>query len=83
MFRDAVDRSVKRRAANAMADRVVVAVKAEKLISKSALAWALNHVVHPGDCITLLAVLSGERTGNFELVFLRCLINTARFSFVV
>ncbi|EXC07348.1 Inactive protein kinase [Morus notabilis] len=64
MFRDAVDRSVKRRAANAMAHRVVVAVKAEKLISKSALAWALNHVVHPGDCITLLAVLSGERTGK-------------------
>lgn len=64
MFRDAIERSVKQRAADAMADKVIVAVKAEKLISKSALAWALNHVVHPGDCITLLAVLSGDKSGK-------------------
>ncbi|XAR64086.1 Non-specific serine/threonine protein kinase [Bertholletia excelsa] len=38
-------------------EKVVVAVKAEKVISKNALAWALTHVVHPRDCITLLAVL--------------------------
>lgn len=45
-------------------DKVLVAVKAERVISKSALAWALTHVVRPGDCITLLAVFSVEKTGN-------------------
>lgn len=45
-------------------DRVIVAVKAERVISKSALAWALTHVARPGDCITLLAVFSVEKTGR-------------------
>ena len=44
--------------------KVIVAVKAEKVISKTALAWALTHVVRPGDCITLLAVLSARKTGD-------------------
>ncbi|XP_052189781.1 inactive protein kinase SELMODRAFT_444075-like [Diospyros lotus] len=44
--------------------KVIVAVKAEKVISKTALAWALTHVVRPGDCITLLAVLSARKTGR-------------------
>ncbi|GFQ02927.1 proline-rich receptor-like protein kinase perk9 [Phtheirospermum japonicum] len=39
-------------------ERVIVAVKAEKVISKSGLAWALTHVARPGDCITLLAISS-------------------------
>ncbi|EEF52503.1 BRASSINOSTEROID INSENSITIVE 1-associated receptor kinase 1 precursor, putative [Ricinus communis] len=55
---------VSQRAAYTGADRVVVAVKAEKVISKTALAWALTHVVHPGDCITLLAVFSKTKTGK-------------------
>ncbi|KAF9604139.1 hypothetical protein IFM89_002814 [Coptis chinensis] len=52
-------------------DKVVVAVRAEKKeMSKTALAWALTHIVRPGDCITLLAVLSddgksGRRRWNF------------------
>nr|XP_008377373.2 inactive protein kinase SELMODRAFT_444075-like [Malus domestica] len=46
------------------ADKVIVAVKAEKVISKTALAWALTHVVHPGDCVTLLAVFSTAKTGG-------------------
>ena len=46
------------------ADKVVIAVKAEKVISKTALAWALTHVVHPGDGITLLAVFTKEKSGN-------------------
>ncbi|PQQ13565.1 inactive protein kinase isoform X1 [Prunus yedoensis var. nudiflora] len=46
------------------ADKVIVAVKAEKVISKTALAWALTHVVHPGDCVTLLAVSSAVKTGS-------------------
>ncbi|KAL3640793.1 hypothetical protein CASFOL_015761 [Castilleja foliolosa] len=41
-----------------MAESVIVAVKAEKVISKSGLAWALTHVARPGDCITLLAISS-------------------------
>lgn len=45
-------------------EKVIVAVKAEKVITKTALAWALTHVVHPGDCITLLAVFPGEKTGK-------------------
>ncbi|XP_061961888.1 cysteine-rich receptor-like protein kinase 42 isoform X2 [Populus nigra] len=46
------------------ADKVVIAVKAEKVISKTALAWALTHVVHPGDGITLLAVFTKEKSGK-------------------
>lgn len=42
---------------------MIVAVKAEKVINKTALAWALTHVVRPGDCITLLAVFSDEKSG--------------------
>ncbi|KAF8410600.1 hypothetical protein HHK36_003132 [Tetracentron sinense] len=47
-----------------VSEKVIVAVRAEKEISKTALAWALTHVVRPGDCITLLAVLSGEKKGR-------------------
>ncbi|OIW09963.1 hypothetical protein TanjilG_18270 [Lupinus angustifolius] len=36
---------------------VVVAVKASKDLSKTALVWALTHVVQPGDCIKLLVVM--------------------------
>ncbi|XP_027342221.1 inactive protein kinase SELMODRAFT_444075-like [Abrus precatorius] len=36
---------------------VVVAVKASRDISKTALVWALTHVVQPGDCIKLLVVI--------------------------
>lgn len=65
MFRDANEGSVRKRAATAMADKVIVALKAEKVISKVALSWALSHVVHPGDSITLLAVLPSEKSGSF------------------
>ncbi|KAL8524513.1 hypothetical protein ACS0TY_014194 [Phlomoides rotata] len=43
---------------SAMAKKVVAAVKASKEIPKTALVWALTHVVQPGDCITLLVVIS-------------------------
>lgn len=36
---------------------VVVAVRAEMEMSKTALTWALSHIVRPGDLVTLLAVL--------------------------
>lgn len=49
---------------SAMAEKVVVAVKASKEIPKTALVWALTHVVQPGDCITLLVVISSHSSGN-------------------
>ena len=75
MFHAAIEGSVRKRATTAMAYKVVVAIKAEKVISKAALAWALNHVVHPGDCITLLAVLPNEKTSNFFFFLLILSLN--------
>ncbi|XP_078430554.1 proline-rich receptor-like protein kinase PERK3 isoform X2 [Wolffia australiana] len=40
---------------------VVVAVKAEKEITKTPLAWALTHIVRPGDFVTLLAIIGNSR----------------------
>ncbi|KAL8230879.1 hypothetical protein R6Q57_000657 [Mikania cordata] len=46
-------------------ENVIVAVKAEeKVVSKEALAWALTHVVHPGDCVMLLAVFSTPKSNQ-------------------
>ncbi|XP_052183563.1 inactive protein kinase SELMODRAFT_444075-like [Diospyros lotus] len=45
-------------------EKVVVAVKASKEIPKSALVWALTHVVQPGDCITLLVVVPSQSSGR-------------------
>jgi len=50
-----------------VAEKVVVAVKASKEIPKTALVWALTHVVQPGDCITLLVVVSSQSSGKFLL----------------
>ncbi|GAB2246790.1 hypothetical protein Droror1_Dr00006672 [Drosera rotundifolia] len=47
---------------NSPPTKVVVAIKAEKSISKSTLAWALTHVVRPGDTVTLLAVFPAKST---------------------
>lgn len=50
------------------AEKVVVAVKAaSKEISKTALVWALTHVVQPGDCITLLVVIPSQSSGIIPL----------------
>lgn len=49
------------------AEKVVVAVKASKEIPKTALVWALTHVVQPGDCITLLVVVPSQSSGIFTL----------------
>ncbi|KAG8632547.1 inactive protein kinase SELMODRAFT_444075 isoform X2 [Manihot esculenta] len=48
MFPGKIEPRCIQRDAYGPADKVVVAVKAEKVISKTALAWALTHVVHPG-----------------------------------
>ncbi|PKA57211.1 Inactive protein kinase [Apostasia shenzhenica] len=45
-------------------EKVVVAVKASKEISKNALVWALTHVVQPGDCLTLLVVMPPLTSGR-------------------
>lgn len=65
MFPGKIEPRIIQRDAFTAAVNVVVAVKAEKVISKTALAWALTHLVHPGDYITLLAVLSNCKTGNY------------------
>ncbi|KAK4775139.1 hypothetical protein SAY86_010074 [Trapa natans] len=46
------------------AEKVVVAVRASKEIPKSALVWALTHVVQPGGCITLLVVFPSQSLGK-------------------
>ncbi|KAM7483829.1 hypothetical protein LguiB_008412 [Lonicera macranthoides] len=46
------------------AEKVVVAVKASKEIPKTALVWALTHVVQPGHCITLLVVVPSQNSGR-------------------
>lgn len=47
--------------------KVIVAVKASKEIPKTALVWALTHVVQIGDCITLLVVVPSQSSGTFLL----------------
>ncbi|KAK1360252.1 Proline-rich receptor-like protein kinase PERK13 [Heracleum sosnowskyi] len=44
--------------------KVVVAVKASNEVPKTALVWALTHVVQPGDCITLLVVVPSQSSGR-------------------
>ncbi|KAJ0249340.1 Protein kinase domain-containing protein [Hirschfeldia incana] len=46
------------------AKKVIVAVKASKEIPKTALIWALTHVVHPGDFITLIVVVPSHSSGR-------------------
>ncbi|KAL1559126.1 non-specific serine/threonine protein kinase [Salvia divinorum] len=45
--------------------KVLVAVKAAKVIPKTALIWALTHVVQPGDCVSLLVLASSQTSGLF------------------
>ena len=44
-----------------LSEKVFVAVKVEREVSKAAMVWALTHVVRPGDSITLLALLASRR----------------------
>ncbi|XP_022772620.1 inactive protein kinase SELMODRAFT_444075-like [Durio zibethinus] len=60
-----MDLSLRQRSTTSLAiETVVVAVRAERVISKTALAWALTHVVRPGNCVTLLALFPGENKGK-------------------
>lgn len=47
-----------------VAEKIVVAVKASKEIPRTALVWALTHVVQPGSCITLLVVVPPQGSGT-------------------
>ncbi|CAK9174504.1 unnamed protein product [Ilex paraguariensis] len=49
-----------------VAEKVVVAVKASKEIPKTALVWALTHVVQPGGCIALLVVVPSQSSGSVD-----------------
>lgn len=54
--------------------KVIVAVKALKEVPKTALVWALTHVVQPGDCITLLVVIPSPSSGILVALFeLHCI----------
>jgi hypothetical protein len=55
--------------ASVSSNKVLVAVKAEKVISNTALAWALTNIVHSSDSITLLAVYSTEKNGIILFLF--------------
>ncbi|KAG6523106.1 hypothetical protein ZIOFF_012959 [Zingiber officinale] len=44
--------------------KVVVAIRASKEIPKTALVWALSHVVQAGDCIMLLVVVPSHSSGR-------------------
>ncbi|KAL1814374.1 hypothetical protein DCAR_0518512 [Daucus carota subsp. sativus] len=46
------------------ASKVIVAVKALKEVPRTALIWALTHVVQPGDCITLLVIVPSQSSGR-------------------
>ncbi|XP_057969182.1 inactive protein kinase SELMODRAFT_444075-like isoform X2 [Malania oleifera] len=43
---------------------VVVAIKASKEIPRTALVWALTHVVQPGDCVNLLVLIPAQTSGK-------------------
>lgn len=50
------------------AEKVVVAVKSSaKEVPRTALVWALTHVVQPGDCITLLVVVPSQSSGIISI----------------
>ncbi|CAN1218029.1 Inactive protein kinase SELMODRAFT_444075 [Linum perenne] len=57
-------RGIVEKGGSEMAEKVVVAVKASKEIPRTALVWALTHVVQPGDCITLLVVVPSQISGR-------------------
>lgn len=59
-----MSREQKQKGSSDVAEKVVVAVKASKEIPKTALVWALTHVVQPGDCITLLVVVPSQSSGR-------------------
>ncbi|MFS7974452.1 putative protein kinase RLK-Pelle-PERK-2 family [Helianthus anomalus] len=46
------------------AEMVIVAVKASREISKTALVWTLTHVAQPGHCITLVVVIPSLISGR-------------------
>ncbi|KAH9301485.1 hypothetical protein KI387_013068 [Taxus chinensis] len=50
-------------------EKILVAVNGAKEMNKCALQWALTHVVQPGDCLTLLALVSPDKTGRRSLGF--------------
>lgn len=75
-----VKRAKQEKGSSDVSEKVVVAVKASKEIPKTALVWALTHVVQPGDCITLLVVVPSHSSGIFLLPYLivYCLISCSR-----
>jgi hypothetical protein len=68
---------------------IVVAVKASKDISRTALVWALTHVVQPGDCIKLLVIIPAHSSSivitlfhEFILFFFNSILFTISYASV-
>ncbi|CAL5360396.1 inactive protein kinase SELMODRAFT_444075-like [Camellia sinensis] len=51
------ENSCKEKGSNVVEKVVIVAVKASREVTRTALVWALTHVVQPGDCVKLLVVI--------------------------
>ncbi|KAJ4821115.1 Inactive protein kinase [Rhynchospora pubera] len=59
-----VEKGLSDSSSSSSTEKVVVAVKASKEISRTALVWALRHVVQPGDCIILLVLIPTQSSGR-------------------
>ncbi|KAL6006019.1 hypothetical protein ACLOJK_040064 [Asimina triloba] len=68
MNTDLKQKSGKQGKGSDVAEKVIVAVKASKEIPRTALVWALTHVVQPGDCITLLVVIPPQSSGTMVVI---------------
>jgi hypothetical protein len=70
--------------APAAAEKVVVAVRAAiREISKTAIVWALTHVVQPGGSIILLVVIPAQSSGTPFLPFAAITCVLCKCSFAV
>ena len=70
--------------APAAAEKVVVAVRAAiREISKTAIVWALTHVVQPGGSIILLVVIPAQSSGTLFLPFSAITCVLCKCSFAV
>lgn len=66
----------------AAAEKVVVAVRAAtREISKTALMWALTHVVQPGGSILLLVVVPSHSSGIVLFSCVSCIVQFVLFFF--
>lgn len=74
------DKGAAAAAVTVAAEKVVVAVRAAtREISKTAIVWALTHVVQPGASIILLVVIPAQSSGIVS--FARIPVSLTRYNF--